>query len=85
MGKTIFADLPLFSHYRARNIKAFLVKSDTYVRDGIDAHLSKDVVFILALNARHVKMYGRDVLSFGVVLLSAHIKLNNWSHVLPLI
>ncbi len=66
-----------------RNIKDFLVKSDTYVRDGIDGHVRKDVGFYPCLKCAACKMYARDVLSFGVVLRSAH-KINNWSHVLPL-
>ncbi len=41
--------------YRARNIKDFLVKSDTYVRDGIDGHVSKDVGFYPCLKCASCK------------------------------
>ncbi len=67
VGKRIFADLPLFFSLQSEDIKDFLVKSDTYVRDGMMGMWVRMLVFILVLNARHVKMYAKDALSFGVV------------------
>ncbi len=60
----IFADLPLFSHYRARNIKDFLVKSDTYVRDGIDGHVSKDAGFYPCLKCAACKNVRKSCFEF---------------------